>query len=104
MTGAPFPSDCDVAVKVEDTLFENGLITVDQAVVSGTNRRNAGEDFSRGDVVIEKGNRVTTGHLMAFAALGINELQVFKKPKIVIIPTGKELAKPGTELKPGQIL
>lgn len=41
---------------------------------------------------------------MAFlSGLGINEIEIYRRPKIAIINTGKELVKTGGKLKEGQI-
>ena len=39
----------------------------------------------------------------ALAAVGINRVKVFRRPRIAIIPTGDELIEPGKDLQPGKI-
>jgi molybdopterin molybdotransferase len=109
MTGAPFPFDCDCAVKVEDTEAarnDNGQvisISLKSPIAKGEFVRKAGADFSPGTVIVSKGAKIRAEHLMALAANGIATLKVFRKPRVVLVPTGAELKNVGEELEPGQI-
>ncbi|RYZ71402.1 MAG: molybdopterin molybdenumtransferase MoeA, partial [Proteobacteria bacterium] len=109
MTGAPFPLDCDCSVKVEDTAANknsSGQVTsvsIKASVASGDNVRKAGADFSPGTVVISRGEKIRPEHLMALASNGIQTVEVFRKARVVIVPTGAELVPVGQRLEPGQI-
>lgn len=109
MTGAPFPRDCDCSVKVEDTPAERNeigqviSISLKAPVLRGENVRRAGADFSPGAAILSRGEKIRAEHLMALAANGVMNLDVFKRPRVVIVPTGSELVAVGGELKPGQI-
>lgn len=98
MTGAALPKgNYDTVVKVEDVQVrrdENGRTThivLDKTVAKKCNIRDSGEDFSVGQSVIQAHTPITGEHVMAFAALGVCRLHVYKKPSIVIFSTGKEL-------------
>lgn len=104
MTGAAIPvGDYDTVVKVEDVHVmrdENGRaiqIALDKKIPKKCNIRDSGEDFSPGQSVIQANTQITCEHLMAFAALGICRLPVYKKPNIVIFSTGKELGEYDSE-------
>lgn len=98
MTGARFPistkgKEIDCCVKVEDTRIESGgkIIQVLRPAKRNMNRRFAGNDFKKGDKIIEAGERIKINHLMALASIGVEEVAVRRKPRIAVFSTGKEL-------------
>ena len=93
MTGAQVPSDCDCVIKVEETQRNGSQVTLLKRGSSGDNLREAGTDFKVGDPIAVKGTRLLPEHLMAFAALGIPNIQVRKRPTVSILSTGSELAE-----------
>lgn len=109
MTGAPFPKDCDCSVKVEETPAKRNeqghvvSITLSKAVTAGENVRRAGADFAPGVTVVSKGEKIRAEHLMALAANGLMRINVYKRPRVVVVPTGAELVAAGDQLKAGQI-
>lgn len=112
MTGAVVPSEYDAVVPVENVEVNSHskLIRIIKPVKSGKNIRLMGEDIFAGNTLFEKGNRITPKHIMALAAVGIDHINVYRKPKVTLICTGKELKKninssrkSSDILQPGQI-
>lgn len=97
MTGAPVPEVFDAVVKIEDVKFENSnqsnesRILLTKSVQKFENIRFKGEDFKKEDLLLEKGTMLMPEHLMGLAALGVSNVNVFKKPKIFILSTGREV-------------
>ncbi|MFN3826762.1 MAG: molybdopterin molybdotransferase MoeA [Micavibrio sp.] len=92
MTGAPLPPGCDAVVPVEKTERDNsGHVLFREAPVGGDNIRYAGSDFRKGDVVIRKGEALSTGHILALATIGIGHVDVVRKAKVALISTGQEI-------------
>ncbi|KAI1055646.1 hypothetical protein LB505_010005 [Fusarium chuoi] len=103
MTGARFPEGVlgevfDACVKVEDVTRtiakEAGLgtcVAIRKPVPRYANRRFAGEDIQKGDLVMERGITIRTSHIMPLASVGIDKIQVEKKPRVCIWSTGNEL-------------
>ncbi|RYO74056.1 hypothetical protein DL766_006347 [Monosporascus sp. MC13-8B] len=100
MTGAKFPAHeapgetLDACVKYEDTRYcpeRKGVILVSRPVSRNSNRRFAGEDIARGDVVLEASRTVETTHVMPLASVAIDSVLVVKKPSVGVLSTGKEL-------------
>ncbi len=102
-TGAMLPPGADAVVKVEDTELEGEEILVYRPVHPGSHVSPEGEDVAVGNKVLEKGNYLTPAKTGVLAALGIEEVKVYRRPEAVIIPTGKEVRPLGAELSPGQI-
>jgi molybdopterin molybdotransferase len=70
---------------------------------AGQNRRFAGEDLKRGQVVFEAGQYVRPAELGMLASLGIGEVTVFRKLRVAYFSTGDELKSIGTPLAAGEI-
>ncbi len=105
MTGAPLPhTQFDAVVKVEDVKRLGNKIILTRPILSKENVRHQGSDTQMGTLILGSGTPLSHQHLLMLAALGISEVSVFKKLKLALISTGKELAHyTEKELKPGQI-
>jgi molybdopterin molybdotransferase len=109
MTGAPFPPGYDCSAKVEDVEVVRDSkgrateIVLSQSLEAGENLRGAGEDFRKGALVLERGERIGPEQLLALVALGVSKLKVFRKPVVAVISTGGELTAPGEAPKDGQV-
>ena len=111
MTGAPLPSGYDSVVKIEDVTItqRNGQdrperIRLASPVSEGANVRKAGEDFTPGMTIIEKGATVSPFHIMAMAAAGIGAVSVAPRARITVFSTGREVMDGASvSLQPGQI-
>src|SRR5271170_7438534 len=103
MTGAPVPAGADAIVPVEDTDGGVHTVAIRKAGPSGKHIRRAGEDVAPGTIVLRKGQVVSPAVLGLASALGIAELPVVPRQRVLVISTGSELVPPGTPLQPGQI-
>ena len=100
-TGGMLPGGADAAVMVEHTDFAGGLCLVYKPVAPGENITKKGDDISAGETALKKGTLIRPSHIGVLAALGITEVEVYKKPVIAVISTGDEIV--GEDPKPGQI-
>ncbi|MGH3594884.1 MAG: molybdopterin molybdotransferase MoeA [Mycobacterium sp.] len=103
MTGAPMPAGATAVVPVEATDGRTDTVTIRQAAAEGSHIRRAGEDVNAGTTVLRAGQVVTPAVVGLSAALGLAELPVFPRQRVLVISTGSELVSPGTPLQPGQI-
>jgi molybdopterin molybdotransferase len=70
----------------------------------GNNIRAAGSDFRAGDTLLPAGTVLGFRAMVAAAAADVANLSVVRRPRIVILGTGDELAEPGQALEtPGSI-
>ncbi|TXN21637.1 gephyrin-like molybdotransferase Glp [Methylobacterium sp. WL9] len=102
-TGAPMPRDADTVFMQEDVRAEGSRIALPPGLKPGANRRRAGEDVSRGDLVIPAGRRLRPQDLALAAATGFEGLAVRSPLRVALFSTGDELTDPGTVLRPGAI-
>lgn len=108
MTGSPVPADADVIVPFEDTAggLDDSLdeVTVLAAPARpGIFVRRRGDDVVALDEVVAAGVELGPLQLAAAAAAGVAEVRVSRRPGVVVISTGSELAEPGQPLRRGQI-
>jgi len=96
MTGAIIPKPFDTILPVEKAKYfpskkKPTHIVVDREIKKFSFVRFAGEDFNLKDVVIKKGELIQPKHIMALTTLGIKNLNVKKRPKIIFFGTGNEI-------------
>jgi molybdopterin molybdotransferase len=107
MTGAPLPGGATAVVPVEDTDggLESGVesVAITRPRAEGAHIRRAGEDVAPGTTVLRAGQVVTPAVLGLVSALGMAELTVRPRQRVLVLSTGSELVPPGTPLRPGQI-
>lgn len=104
MTGAPLPAGADTVVRVEDTSFAGGMVTISKSVAAGTSVRESGGDVSRGDPVFSQGTRIGPMHVGVLATLGVASPTVFRRPQVGFMSTGDELSTVDSgPLQPGMI-
>jgi molybdopterin molybdotransferase len=113
MTGAPVPAGATAVVPVEMTDggsraggdIRSGVETVEirKAPTRGQHIRLAGEDVTAGVTALHAGQVVTPAALGLAAALGLTELMVIPRQRVLVVSTGEELMAPGQPLRPGQI-
>ncbi len=102
-TGAPLPEGTDAVVMVEDTEEERNWVKIYKPVHPGENVSPAGEDIKEGQKVLSRGDFLTPARIGVLAALGKNQVEVFIKPRVMIISSGEEILSPGKPLEEGKI-
>jgi len=103
MTGSPVPSGATAIVPVEATDAATDTVAIRAAAKPGQHIRRAGEDVTAGTTVLHAGQVVTPAMLGLASALGLVELKVIPRQRVLVMSTGSELVAPGQPLKPGQI-
>jgi molybdopterin molybdotransferase len=103
MTGAPMPAGATAVVPVEATDGRTDVVRINAPSAEGSHIRRAGGDVAAGTTVLRAGQVVTPAVVGLAAALGLHELTVIPRQRVLVISTGSELVSPGTPLRPGQI-
>ena len=109
MTGAPIPQGADSIAQFEDT-DENlrpqrpiSQIGILKEIKRGLNVRRAGEDISRGQLVLEKGTPLRPQEIGVLASIGKATVAVIRRPVVAILATGDELVEIDQPLPQGKI-
>lgn len=111
MTGARVPDGLDRVVPVEQVEVLDrradgrpARVRLDADVPRDQHLRRAGEDIARGALAIPAASWIGVSHLMLLAGLGIDAIDVVRRPRVALLCTGRELVDdPGQPLQPGQI-
>lgn len=103
-TGGMIPEGADGMVMIEDTekLDESSLM-VYKAISFNENIISKGDDIEDGEIALEKGRKMTPETVGVLAALGIKEVEVYRRPTFYIISTGDEIIDLEEELQLGKI-
>ena len=96
MTGGLVPSPFNTIIPVEQVKYfpseeKPTHILVDKEIKKFLYIRFAGEDYNLKDVVVRSGELIQPKHIMALTTLGIQEVTVKKKPKMLFYSTGNEI-------------
>ncbi|MFA9422224.1 MAG: molybdopterin biosynthesis protein [Sedimentibacter sp.] len=104
-TGDPIPREYDCVIMVEDLIkIQDNKFEIYQSAVPWQNIRPLGEDIVENQLIVASKHKIRPVDIGALIAGGINEIEVFKAPRVGIIPTGTEIVEPGTKLKVGDII
>jgi putative molybdopterin biosynthesis protein len=104
-TGDILPEDKDSVIKIEDVNFTNdNKVEIISASVPWKNVRPIGEDIVATEMLFPSNHKIRPYDIGAILAGGITEIEVYKLPRVAILPTGTELVEPGEKLNPGDII
>lgn len=94
-TGAPVPPGADRVVVQEMVGREGERALFTEAPGPARHIRAAGSDFERGERLLEAGRRLDPRALVAAAGADVAEVEVWRRPRLLLLATGDELAQPG---------
>src|SRR5271157_2056156 len=106
-TGDPLPEGMDAVVMVEKITEIGDHFEIREAVYPWQNVRKAGEDIVRGEILLPARQRIGPMDQAALLAAGVLEIEVVRRPRVLIIPTGNEIIRPEDApdpIAPGAIL
>lgn len=101
-TGAPVPDGYDLVVMQENVERQGNTILISERS-ENTNIRIKGSDFSENSA-FDPQRPLSPRDLGLIAAMNVNRISVWRRPRVVIIAGGDELVPPGSALGPGQIV
>jgi molybdopterin molybdotransferase len=95
-TGAAPPPDTDRVVIQEDVAVSKSTAIIASPPGHRRHVRAAGSDFRHGQIVVPAGRRIRPQDLIAAAAADLDEVEVFRRPRVHILCCGDELVPSGT--------
>ena len=102
-TGAPMPVGPDTVMMQEDCREDGDHVVIMPGIKQGANRRSAGEDVRKGDIVLRRGRRLKPQDIGLAATSGRPELTVYQPVRVAVFSTGDEVCEPGADLPEGRI-
>jgi len=103
-TGDPMPDGFNAVIMIEDVNVYGNYIEITEPATPWQNVRVIGEDIVATELILPENHRIRPVDIGAMLTGGYVDINVRRKPKVVIIPTGTEIVEPGTNLKKGDII
>ena len=102
-TGAMIPRGADAIMPVEMTDVEGGELILRAACAPGSAVSYAGSDMSAGEIVLRTGTVLSSRDTGVLAAIGIERVEVVRRPRIGVVSTGDEIIAPGEAMGAGLV-
>ncbi len=90
-TGAKVPKSADSVIPQENCKIQKDSIEIEKSVKKAANIRKKGEDIKSGEVIIQKGDKITSNYIQLLSSQGITHIEVFQKPRVAVFASGNEL-------------
>jgi molybdopterin molybdotransferase len=95
MTGAPIPEGADAVIRFEDAAGEASEAAFHRVCAPGEGTSAQGSDIRTGEKLLAKGDVLTPARLALGAALGLDQVAVYRRPQVAVLGTGDELREIG---------
>jgi molybdopterin molybdotransferase len=102
-TGSPIPEGADAVVMIENTEAAGSQVEVLGQVAPGQNVGARGEDVMKGQNVFVAGRQLKPSDVGLLASMGYTKVDVYRRPRVMIIPTGEEIVPRGVEPQAGEM-
>jgi putative molybdopterin biosynthesis protein len=102
-TGGMMPRGADAVVMVEHADVRGTELAIGRAVTAGSGVSFAGTDITAGETVLRRGQILTSRDTGVLAAIGVAEVDVWRRPVVAILSTGDEIIAPGQPMQPARI-
>jgi molybdopterin molybdotransferase len=103
-TGSPIPDGADAVVVLERTEQRDGSVLVSEAVAGGKNVTPAGADVEAGQHLLSTGHTLAPSDISLLRATGRETVGVAERPRVSVLPTGKDLVPAGEMPEPGEVV
>ncbi|EMA63394.1 molybdenum cofactor synthesis protein [Halorubrum distributum JCM 13561] len=101
-TGSAVPEGADAVVMVEQAEEVGDEVEVFDAVATGENVGEAGEDVADGQRLYEPGHVLRPSDIGLLRSVGLDTAPVREPPEVAVIPTGEELVE--SDPDPGEVI
>lgn len=108
-TGHAMPEGTNAVIMIEHlNIIDKDNVEIEAPVFPWQHVRKMGEDIVATKLLFPRGHKINAYSLGALLAGGIFKVDVYKRPKVLIIPTGSELKQwheiKMDQLKPGDVV
>ena len=104
-TGDPITDPYDAVIMIEDIVeIDSETVEIIKSAAPWQDIRPIGEDIVANEMIIPANHEIRPVDIAAMLSGGITELEVVKKPRVGIIPTGTEIIEPDEPLVLGKII
>jgi molybdopterin molybdotransferase len=103
-TGSVIPAGADAVIIQEDTDLGRDTVEIRFAPRPGQHIRRRAGDFAAGDTLLNPGRRLTARDIGIAASADRPWLSVHRRPRVAILSTGDEVARPGEPVPDGGVI
>ena len=104
-TGDPIPENFDAVIMVEDLIeADENRVVIKSPARPWQHIRPVGEDIAAGEMIIPSFHQIRAVDIGALTAGGVTTVEVFRKPRVAIIPTGTEIIEDPRHMTDGSII
>ncbi len=90
-TGSLMPEGADTLIPIENVEVDGEEIVIKEEVPQGFSVREVGENYAKGQTLINAGTKIDFSHIGVLASLNIVHVTVYEKPTVSVLSTGSEL-------------
>ncbi|MET0385231.1 MAG: gephyrin-like molybdotransferase Glp [Polyangiales bacterium] len=91
LTGAPMPAGADTVVIQENTRRSGAELVIHSLPPKAANVRTRGSELQPGQLLLAAGARLGPSEIGLLASQSLAEVEVYRRPRVAILPTGDEL-------------
>src|SRR5579863_6370087 len=102
-TGGMVPRGADAVVMIEHVQVQGSELRIGRAVTAGSGVSFAGTDITAGETVLRRGQLLTSRDTGVLAAIGVANVNVWRRPVVAILSTGDEIIAPGDPMQPAKV-
>ena len=102
-TGGMMPRGADAVLMMEHADVRENELRIGRAVTAGSGVSFAGTDITAGETVLRRGTILSSRDTGVLAAIGVADVEVWRKPIVAILSTGDEIIAPGQPMQPARI-
>lgn len=99
-TGDPIRPPYDAVIMAEDLVETREGVLIVASAAPWQHVRPIGEDIVAGEMILPSSHKIRPIDVGVLLSAGITEIQVVKKPRVAIFPTGTEIIEPEQEPDP----
>jgi putative molybdopterin biosynthesis protein len=104
-TGNPIKDPYDAVIMIEDVLQgEEGQVQILRPAYPYQHVRQIGEDIVATEMILPSRHKIRPMDIGALISGGIERVNVYKSPRIGIIPTGSEIVEDASQVREGTII
>ncbi len=104
LTGGMVPEGADAVVMEEFTAApDEETLEVRRPAAVGENVLGVGDDLEKDELILGAGARLRSQDVGALAGVGVTSIEVHRRPRVAILPTGDELVDPRETPRAGQV-
>lgn len=104
-TGDPITPPYDAVIMAEDLIeLDDGKLRIISSAAPWDHVRPIGEDIVAGEMILPSNHVIRSIDIGVLLSAGILNIDVIKKPRVAIFPTGSEIIEPTETPKAGDII